>query len=108
MTVALQWPEHVSRLIAVDNAPLDTSLGSKFSHYIQGMKKVEAAGVARRTEADDILKGYEEVRLTRLTLSGRMFPNARHSRYRSDSSFWETSIGRRAPIPNNSVSPYQS
>ena len=62
MTVALRSPGDVSRLIAVDNAPLDASLGSKFAHYIRGMKKIEDAGVARQAEADNILKEYEEVR----------------------------------------------
>lgn len=61
MTVALRWPGHVSQLVAVDNAPLDAAIASKFAQYIRGMKKVEAAQVTRQADADNILKDYEEV-----------------------------------------------
>lgn len=60
MTLALQSPEHVSDLVAVDNAPLDAPLRTSFSHYIRGMKKIESAGVTKLSDADSILSEYEE------------------------------------------------
>lgn len=61
MALALQSPEHVTDVVSVDNAPLDAALQTDFAHYIQGMKKIESAGVTRQSEADNILREYEEV-----------------------------------------------
>lgn len=73
MTVALRWPGHVSQLVAVDNAPLDAAIASKFAQYIRGMKKVEAARVTRQADADKILKDYEESPSIRQFLLGNLF-----------------------------------
>lgn len=54
----------IDNIISVDNAPLDAALLSNFGKYIQGMKRIEAAGVTKQTEADKILQDYEEVSLT--------------------------------------------
>ncbi len=45
----------------MDNAPLDTAIGSEFARYIRGMKKVAESGVSRRADADKILQDYVEV-----------------------------------------------
>jgi hypothetical protein len=63
MTLALRRPEIVSDIVSVDNAPIDAALLSEFGKYVQGMKKIEAAGVSKQAEADSILKDYEEVRV---------------------------------------------
>ena len=63
MTLALRRPEIVSDIVSVDNAPIDAALLSSFGKYVQGMKKIEEAGITRQAEADSILKDYEEVRL---------------------------------------------
>jgi len=68
MTLALQSPDIVNDIISVDNAPLDAALLSSFGKYIQGMRKIEEAGVARQAEADKILKDYEEVSILSSTL----------------------------------------
>ena len=60
MTVALQSPEYVSDLVAVDNAPWDAALQTAFAKYVKGMKLIENAGVTRLAEADAILADYEE------------------------------------------------
>jgi pimeloyl-ACP methyl ester carboxylesterase len=60
MTLALKHPEIIADVVSVDNAPLDAALLSNFGKYIQGMKKIEAAGVTKQAEADHILKDYEE------------------------------------------------
>lgn len=61
MTLALHSPDMVNDLVAVDNAPLDASLGSDFARYIQGMRKIDNANVTRQADADKILEPYEEV-----------------------------------------------
>ena len=61
MTVALRSPDRVATLIPVDNAPVDAALKSDFGKYIQGMRKIEDAHVTKQSEADSILKEFEEV-----------------------------------------------
>ncbi|KAF4175056.1 hypothetical protein CNMCM8694_002036 [Aspergillus lentulus] len=60
MTVALQSSDLVSALIPVDNAPVNAPLKSDFGKYVQGMQEVEAQGVTKQSDADKILKEYEE------------------------------------------------
>ena len=61
MTVALRSPNTVSALIPVDNAPVNAPLKSDFSKYVEGMQHIESAGVTKQSDADAILKDYEEV-----------------------------------------------
>lgn len=61
MVVALQSPELVDNIVSVDNAPVDAAMQSSFGKYIQGMRKIEEAGVTKNSEADKILSEYEEV-----------------------------------------------
>jgi pimeloyl-ACP methyl ester carboxylesterase len=61
MTLALQQPELIANLIAVDNAPVDAALKSDFHGYVQGMKEVERAQPTKQTEADELLKPYAKV-----------------------------------------------
>ncbi|RFU33880.1 hypothetical protein B7463_g2454, partial [Scytalidium lignicola] len=60
MTLALRSPDMVRDIVSVDNAPIDAALLGTFARYIQGMKKVEDAGVTRQGEADKILQDYED------------------------------------------------
>lgn len=60
MTVALRYQEKISNIVSVDNAPIDAVLLSSFGKYIQGMKKIEHAGITRQSEADQILEDYEK------------------------------------------------
>jgi pimeloyl-ACP methyl ester carboxylesterase len=64
MAVALRFPEIVAKIVAVDNAPTDTTLSSSFATYVRGMKKIQEAKVTRQSEADAILKDYEEVNIS--------------------------------------------
>lgn len=61
MTVALRSPALVGSLISIDNAPVDAALKSDFAKYVRGMRQVEEQGVKKQSEADAILKDYEEV-----------------------------------------------
>ncbi|XXH00247.1 hypothetical protein Hte_006589 [Hypoxylon texense] len=60
MTLGLSEPALIGDLVAVDNAPVDAALGGPFARYVQGMRRVDEAGVTRQSEADAILKEYEE------------------------------------------------
>ncbi|KAI9859382.1 MAG: hypothetical protein M1813_006719 [Trichoglossum hirsutum] len=60
MTVALRSPHLVKDLVSVDNAPVDAALHNDFAKYARGMQKIEESQVTTRSEADKILKDYEE------------------------------------------------
>lgn len=60
MAVALRKRSPIASLISVDNAPVDAALKSDFAKYVQGMRRVEDASVTKQSEADAILKDYEE------------------------------------------------
>ena len=60
MAVALRKKTPISSLISVDNAPVDAALHSAFAKYTQGMKRIEDAQLKKQSEADAILKEYEE------------------------------------------------
>lgn len=68
MSVALRSPETVARVVAVDNAPVDATLGRTFASYIRGMKKIQEAKVTRQADADAILQDYEEVSTTAICI----------------------------------------
>ncbi|KAL2266519.1 hypothetical protein VTJ83DRAFT_5871 [Remersonia thermophila] len=72
MAVALQHPELVANIVSVDNAPVDVRLASDFARYIQGMQKIEEAGVARQADADKILEPYEKSLTIRQFLLGNL------------------------------------
>lgn len=61
MTLALRSPELISKIIAVDNAPIDMALNDDFSKYVRAMKNIQDAKITRQSEADEILQKVEEV-----------------------------------------------
>lgn len=64
LTLALSKPDLLANVVAVDNAPVDATLKSDFAGYVQGMRRVEDAGVKKQSEADEILKEYAPVWVT--------------------------------------------
>lgn len=60
MAVALQHPSLISRIIVVDNAPVEATLTSSFPKYIQAMRKIEDSKLTKQSEADEILRDYGE------------------------------------------------
>lgn len=72
MTLALRSPNDVADIIAVDNAPVDSLLGSDFSSYIRGMKKVDQSHVTKLAEADKILQEVENSLPIRQFLLGNL------------------------------------
>lgn len=60
MAVALRKKTPIGSLISVDNAPVDAALHSGFAKYVKGMKRIEEAGFKKQSEADAVLKEYEE------------------------------------------------
>jgi pimeloyl-ACP methyl ester carboxylesterase len=69
MTLALRSPDLVDNIVAVDNAPIDAALLGDFAKYVQGMKRIEEAGVTRQAEADKILEEYEKVSMSQSAAS---------------------------------------
>lgn len=63
MAVSLRRPDLVRDIIAVDNAPIEAMLGSSFGQYVQAMRRIEDANIQKQSEADDILKEIEPVRI---------------------------------------------
>lgn len=61
MTLALRKGSLVKSLISVDNAPVDATLKGDFLKYVEGLKEVEAASIYKQTDADVILKKFEDV-----------------------------------------------
>ena len=61
MTLALRSPDTIGALIPVDNAPVDATLKSDFTKYVQGLRNIEDAKVTTQAEADNILQKFEEV-----------------------------------------------
>ncbi|KAI1377338.1 alpha/beta-hydrolase [Hypoxylon crocopeplum] len=59
MTLALSQPTQIASVVSVDNAPVDAALGGPFARYIQGMRRINEAGVTRKANADIILRQYE-------------------------------------------------
>jgi pimeloyl-ACP methyl ester carboxylesterase len=84
MTLALQSPEIVHDIVSVDNAPIDAALLSGFGKYVQGMKKIEEAGVTKQAEADKILAEYEESLVIRQFLLGNLYrlPNEKTQKFK--------------------------
>lgn len=72
MTLALSSPDLIHDLVSVDNAPIDAVLGTSFARYVQGMRRIDAAGVTRQADADAILAEYEEELPIRQFLLGNL------------------------------------
>jgi pimeloyl-ACP methyl ester carboxylesterase len=58
MLLALNHPDLVSALIAVDNSPVDVPLKSNFHAYVTGMRQISRSAVKKQSEADQILKSF--------------------------------------------------
>lgn len=72
MTVALRNKVPIANLIPVDNAPVDAALSSDFAKYVQGMRRIDETTIRRQSEADAILKDYEESLPIRQFLLGNL------------------------------------
>ncbi|KAG6014263.1 hypothetical protein E4U43_006749 [Claviceps pusilla] len=73
MTLALRSPELISKIIAVDNAPIDMALNDDFSKYVRAMKNIQDAKITRQAEADEILQKVEESLSIRQFLLGNLY-----------------------------------
>ncbi|EAW20380.1 putative alpha/beta hydrolase [Aspergillus fischeri NRRL 181] len=60
LTLALQLPELVSDVVAIDNCPIHLPLVDDFPRYLEGMAKVGDAKVKTHHEAEKILREYED------------------------------------------------
>lgn len=60
MAVALRGRVPVANLIPIDNSPVDAALKSDFGKYVDGMRAIAAAKPARQSDADALLRPFEE------------------------------------------------
>ncbi|KAM0719253.1 hypothetical protein Q7P37_005158 [Cladosporium fusiforme] len=95
MAVALRKKTPISSLISVDNAPVDAALHSAFAKYVQGMKRIEEAGFKKQSEADAVLKEYEE------SMPVRQFLLTNLMRNKEGIMKWRIPIQYLAPSLNN-------
>ncbi|CRK15220.1 hypothetical protein BN1708_011388 [Verticillium longisporum] len=101
MALALRSPDLVRNIISVDNAPVDAVLESGFGNYVEGMKRIERAGVMRQAEADEILKNHEESLPVRQFLLANLYrpqPN-KPQQFRVPLDILGRSLGHMADFP---------
>ncbi|KAK5166145.1 uncharacterized protein LTR77_008406 [Saxophila tyrrhenica] len=72
MTLALRNRVPIANLIPIDNAPVDAALHRDFIKYTQGMRKIDETTIHRQSDADAILKDYEESISIRQFLLGNL------------------------------------
>lgn len=65
MVLALRSSNILKAVVSIDNAPVRSALRSNFSNYIEGMRQIENARVMRQSEAEEILKTFETVGLSK-------------------------------------------
>ena len=101
MAVALRRPDLVSKVVSVDNAPIEAMLASSFGTYMQAMRRIEGAKVTKQSDADEILKLYEkdvsirQFLLTNLTRE----KNADHYRFRFPVHILQSALDRLGGFP---------
>lgn len=95
MAVALRKKTPIASFISVDNAPVDAALHSAFAKYVQGMKRIEEAGFKKQSEADAVLKEYEE------SMPVRQFLLTNLTRGKDGIMKWRIPIKYLAPALNN-------
>ncbi|KAI1261290.1 alpha beta hydrolase fold family [Xylariaceae sp. FL1019] len=76
MTLALSQPSLITDLVAVDNAPVDTSIPRSFASYVHGLRKIQEASVSRQTEADAIFSEFEKELPVRQFILGNLYREA--------------------------------
>ena len=60
MALGLRRPDLISKLVLVDNAPVESMLASSFGDYTQAMRRIEHARLKKQSDADAILKQVED------------------------------------------------
>ncbi|KAE8381182.1 Alpha/Beta hydrolase protein [Aspergillus bertholletiae] len=68
LTLALQSPDLISKIVAIDNCPIHLGLTEEFPRYLKAMEEVQDARVKTHQEGDNILGKYEESPSVRLWL----------------------------------------
>ncbi|KAK5135945.1 hypothetical protein LTR08_004403 [Meristemomyces frigidus] len=100
MTVALRRNVKIGSIVPVDNAPVDAALKGDFAKYVQGMRRVEEAGVSRQSDADAILKDYEDSLPIRQFLLTNLVRNADGvQKFRIPISTLASSLDKMADFP---------
>ena len=101
MAVALRRPAVVSRIIVVDNAPIETTLASSFGSYVRAMRQIENAHIKKQSDADAILKQYEEdLAVRQFLLTNLIRPKGEeHLKFRIPINILQSALDRIGSFP---------
>nr|POF06880.1 abhydrolase domain-containing protein c22h12.03 [Quercus suber] len=100
MNVALRQNVRIANLIPVDNAPVDAALKSDFGKYMQGMRKIEASGCTKQSEADAILQDYEQaLPIRQFLLSNLMTDEEGKKKFRIPIKYLAPALDNMADFP---------
>ncbi|RDL31537.1 uncharacterized protein BP5553_09746 [Venustampulla echinocandica] len=101
LTVALQCPESVGNVIAIDNIPIHLPLSDDFHQYIEALKRVEQAKVTTHAQADFIVREYEKSSIIRFFLLTNLVssPESSYLRFRIPLDVLSTALGPLEDFP---------
>ncbi|PYI30222.1 alpha/beta-hydrolase [Aspergillus indologenus CBS 114.80] len=68
MTLALESPNLIKDVVAIDNGPIHLPLRSDFLRYLQGLARLQEERITSHRQADEILAAYEKDPAIRLWL----------------------------------------
>jgi hypothetical protein len=63
LTLALEYPNLIKDVVAVDNCPIRLPLESDFAGYLQGLARLRDERIKNHWQADRIMSQYEKVLL---------------------------------------------
>ena len=101
MAVALRHQVEVGSLIPIDNSPVDAALKSDFGKYVEGMRAIESAKPNKQSDADALLKPYEEALPIRQFLLTNLVrsPDNSHLQWRVPLKTLAASLDKMADFP---------
>lgn len=93
MALALKNPDLVSKLVVVDNGPVNRSLGAEFPKYVKAMIEVDKAAPPHQKDADEIMKKYVKELPVRQFLLSNFKKHGKHYRSRIPLDILGKSLG---------------
>ncbi|KAJ5672382.1 Alpha/Beta hydrolase protein [Penicillium longicatenatum] len=101
MTLALGSPDLVSKVVAVDNGPIELPLSPDFKIYLKSMAKVQSMRVTTHREADKILQDFVTSPSVRLWLLSNFIKekDASHLKLRLSVDILKDALGPLGEFP---------
>ncbi|KAE8359500.1 Alpha/Beta hydrolase protein [Aspergillus caelatus] len=102
LTLALQSPDLISKVVAIDNCPIHLGLTEEFPRYLRAMEEVQDARVKSHQEGDKILSKHEESPSVRLWLLSNFVRerDSPHLKLRVPLDVLTTAIGPLGDFPH--------